>query len=750
MAESSATPTPPWAQADNVPEQLRNQPQWLCWNRENDKDGKPQKKPKSPHDGITSSPTAPSTWGTYEEARAMALRKGFSGVGISLGDKASSSLMCVDLDHVLGEDGELLPQCADEFQWLNDIPKRTYVEVSPSGNGLHIWFSGKLAPGVGNIHAAVELYGYDRYMTFTGDRWHDSTLELEDGSRFSKWFSDEYSKPRVEKSVISAEKPMVGTLAAHYDTPGTLGAAEVISMMCADRHGERNRQLLAGDTSDYDGDESRADQALCNVLAFYTGKDPIIMDAIFRQSGLMREKWDRKTGTTTYGAMTIQKAIDDTTDVYSPQRNARFAEGTARLISGRPRRQPTIDEVAELIRTSSELNGIGFWMSAGRVYVTKPLPWNQRYPRPWDDGDRSNLAALVQRKYGAGVKQANVDHAFSIVSRERDYSPIRDGLESLPEWDGERRMDFIFSGLLNTEDSDYTRAVAHALMCGIVERGYCPGTKFEVVPVIVGEQGIGKSTTARMLAFDESLYTDHVGNIEDVQQSAEQISDKQIVEVGELAELLDRKPEVVKAFISRTNDECRGAYGRYKEQHPRSCVFIATTNSGGFLTDLTGSRRFYPIECPGFSDGGGIFSPDAGDWIRQAYAETLDLRRRRGGRFGKEDITVPRSVEAEAERVRAAFAEEDPVKDAVLDYLRTVAHMGATVSAKSVFEHAPKLADYRSAPASKHRSTLNTIRTILDNDGKKLGWHRLHGKVRPNTVGFPSQQSPTVCWEYGG
>ena len=71
----------------------------------------------------------------------------------------------------------------------------------------------------------------------------------------------------------------------------------------------KSRALCGGDTSGYGGDESRADLALCSYLAFWTNNDTARMDALFRQSGLMRRKWDEKRGAQTYGQMTIAKAL---------------------------------------------------------------------------------------------------------------------------------------------------------------------------------------------------------------------------------------------------------------------------------------------------------------------------------------------------------------------------------------------------------------------------------------------------------
>ena len=84
---------------------------------------------------------------------------------------------------------------------------------------------------------------------------------------------------------------------------------ELLEIMFNSQHGEKIHSLFNGDISSYGGDDSRADLALCSYLAFWTNNDIVRMDNLFRQSGLMRPKWDEKHGSQTYGAMTMSKAL---------------------------------------------------------------------------------------------------------------------------------------------------------------------------------------------------------------------------------------------------------------------------------------------------------------------------------------------------------------------------------------------------------------------------------------------------------
>lgn len=97
----------------------------------------------------------------------------------------------------------------------------------------------------------------------------------------------------------------------------------VIARMLGSANADEIEALLKGDTSAHGGDESAADLALCNHLAFWTGKNRLQMDRLFRQSQLMRPKWDEKRGRQTYGEMTIDKACEGTSKVYEPSEDIR-------------------------------------------------------------------------------------------------------------------------------------------------------------------------------------------------------------------------------------------------------------------------------------------------------------------------------------------------------------------------------------------------------------------------------------------
>ena len=102
--------------------------------------------------------------------------------------------------------------------------------------------------------------------------------------------------------------------------------------------------------------------------------------------------------------------------------------------------------------------------------------------------------------------------------------------------------------------------------------------------------------------------------------AAEKLQGYWIVEIGELAGIKKVDEETLKSFLSRQDDKYRAAYGYAVEDHPRQCIIVGSTNkTTGFLRDLTGNRRFWPVKVPG-SDG--LKPWDLND-VDQIWAEAI-------------------------------------------------------------------------------------------------------------------------------
>ncbi len=274
-----------------ISEELKACPQWVCWCVE-ERDGKPTKVPYSPkpHGGRASA-SDPGTWGTFEEAREHAYRHNMSGVGFVFSE--DDPYCGVDLDKCRDpETGELSEGAAEIVAALG-----SYSEASPSGTGVHVIVRGRVPAG-GNRKGAVEMYDRGRFFTVTGEALDGTPAEIGDRQGELEALHGLLFSPKRATGAARNGRPAAD--------PPELPDHVLLERARSAKNGAEFARLWGGNTSGYDGDDSRADLALCSMLAFWTG-DEHQLDRLFRRSGLYREKWER----TDYRERTIRKAIED-------------------------------------------------------------------------------------------------------------------------------------------------------------------------------------------------------------------------------------------------------------------------------------------------------------------------------------------------------------------------------------------------------------------------------------------------------
>ena len=209
------------------------------------------------------------------------------------------------------------------------------------------------------------------------------------------------------------------------------------------------------------------------------------------------------------------------------------------------------------------------------------------------------------------------------VAAERAYHPVKEYLDSLPKWDGISRVDNLLIDYFGATDNSYTKAVIRKTMVAAVARIYRPGTKFDSVLILNGPQGIGKSTFFAKLAGDWFSDSLTITDMKD-KSGAEKLQGYWLLELGELAGMRKTDVEIVKSFISRADDKYRASYGVNVESHPRQCVIVGSTNAeSGFLRDITGNRRFWPVRISG--NGKKKAWQMTKEEVQQIWAETLVL-----------------------------------------------------------------------------------------------------------------------------
>ncbi len=232
---------------------------------------------------------------------------------------------------------------------------------------------------------------------------------------------------------------------------------------------------------------------------------------------------------------------------------------------------------------------------AHRDFYGHSTPWGGRKGEMLNDNDAIKIKVWLGHRYRFEPKKELIFEVMSFLCEKNCFDPVREWLETLPEWDGLNRLDTWLAENFEAEgDPDYLAQVFRKWMVAMIMRDFNPGSKFDWMPIFEGRQGIGKSSIGRLLV-GEKYFLDWLPDLSD-KDSALSLQGAWAVEFGELANLRKQDVESAKAFVSRTVDKVRPPYGRIWIESPRRCVFFGTTNSDTYLRDDSGNRRFKPIK----------------------------------------------------------------------------------------------------------------------------------------------------------
>lgn len=321
----------------------------------------------------------------------------------------------------------------------------------------------------------------------------------------------------------------------------------------------------------------------------------------------------------------------------------------------------TLANIGSIIKNDARLQAIKYDLFADCFCVDGQLPWEHE-GRGWTEADLSNLCMFLSQQYGLNAT-ANVFTALTATVRNcRAYHPVREYLLK-QKWDGKRRLDKLFITYLGAENSELNRVITRKTFIAAVARVFEPGVKFDTMTVLVGGQGIGKSTILKLMGgewFSDSLT---LSDMKD-KNGVEKLNGSWISEIAELSGMRKTDSETIKGFITRRDDRMRPAYGHTVVSKPRQGIFIGTTNElEGFLRDLTGNRRYWPIIVNGYSD----FSPEkwnlTPEKIGQIWAEATEAYR------AKEPLYLPKNLQDAMTLRQEGLLESDSRMGAVQKYL---------------------------------------------------------------------------------
>lgn len=242
---------------------------------------------------------------------------------------------------------------------------------------------------------------------------------------------------------------------------------------------------------------------------------------------------------------------------------------------------------------------------ADQIEITSPFPWHHMSEidammdweeTTWTDADRIELQIWLQAQ-GIPVSKANVTQdAVIACAHRRAYHPVREWLKGLqPRWDKKPRIKTWLVDYLGASDNlEYLEEIGPKFLIGACARIMQPGCQMDTMLVLEGATGLGKSTLVRLLS--NGWYCDVFNDLAN-KDAAMGIQGVFIGELAEMTAIARSQTEAMKGFISRPRDTYRPPYGRNVVTRPRQVVFISTTNEHEYLNDVTGNRRFWPVDC---------------------------------------------------------------------------------------------------------------------------------------------------------
>lgn len=215
--------------------------------------------------------------------------------------------------------------------------------------------------------------------------------------------------------------------------------------------------------------------------------------------------------------------------------------------------------------------------------------------RKFTDADYVALRSVLERGANGFMPTGRemVRDVVLTVADENKFDSAQVWLNSL-RWDGVPRIDRCLVDLFSAEEIPCNLAIGAYMWTAMAGRVLSPGCQADMVPILVGLQGVGKSTAVKALSPSPEFFAE-VSFAEKDDDLSRKMRGKLVAEIGELRGLHSKELEAIKAFVTRTHEHWIPKYREFETTFPRRLIFIGTTNKDQFLADDTGNRRWLPV-----------------------------------------------------------------------------------------------------------------------------------------------------------
>lgn len=289
-----------------IPHELKELHHW-CGYKLQQRNGKTTKIPIDANTGDLGKSNDESTWASFQTALDSINKFNCDGIGFYF----KEPYIGIDIDDIQEDIKSYQSGNGDNIVSEFVDMLGSYAEISPSGNGIHIILKGELPPN-GSRKGNKEFYSSGRFFTVTGNSIGGYNHIVDD---------TDYGKINYLHNKYIASNEPIKSPASLNNQGNNLSESEIIRVAENSKNGMRFKLFLKGGWEQFYDSQSEADMAFANDLAFWTACDFNKMDNIFRQSSLYREKWERKQSGSTYGGITLNKAIQECNNVFNPQQN---------------------------------------------------------------------------------------------------------------------------------------------------------------------------------------------------------------------------------------------------------------------------------------------------------------------------------------------------------------------------------------------------------------------------------------------